>query len=51
MAKVPLEVGTILRENIAVIEIVSMFSIGAYNILETVFIAFDVVKNCRSLYF
>jgi hypothetical protein len=51
MAHLPLEVGTILRENIAVIEIVSMFSIGAYNALETVFITFDVVKNYRSLYF
>jgi hypothetical protein len=34
MANLPSEVGTILRENIAVIEIVS----GAYNALETVFI-------------
>ncbi|KAJ5117400.1 hypothetical protein N7448_011032 [Penicillium atrosanguineum] len=51
MANLPSEVGTILRENIAVIEIVSMFSIGAYNALETVFITFDVVKNYRSLYF
>ncbi|KAJ6126341.1 hypothetical protein N7523_001953 [Penicillium sp. IBT 18751x] len=51
MAHLPSEVGTILRENIAVIEIVSMFSIGVYNALETVFITFDVVKNYRSLYF
>ncbi|KAJ6134800.1 hypothetical protein N7523_001122 [Penicillium sp. IBT 18751x] len=51
MAHLPSEVGTILRENIAVIEIVSMFSIGAYNALETVFITFDIVKNYRSLYF
>ncbi|KAI2739959.1 hypothetical protein DTO013F2_9206 [Penicillium roqueforti] len=51
MAKLPSEVGTILRENIAVIEIVSTFSIGAYNALETVFITFDTVKNYRSLYF
>jgi hypothetical protein len=51
MANLPSEVGSILRENIAVIEIVSMFSIGAYNALETVFITFDVVKNYRSLYF
>ncbi|KAJ5144441.1 hypothetical protein N7526_001949 [Penicillium atrosanguineum] len=48
MAKLPSEVGTILRENIAVIEIVSMFSIGAYNALETVFITFDIVQNYRS---
>jgi hypothetical protein len=51
MAQLPSEVGTILRENIAVIEIVSMFSIGAYNALETVFITFEIVKNYRSLYF
>ena len=51
MANLPSEVGSILRENIAVIEIVSMFSIGAYNALETVFITFDIVKNYRGLYF
>jgi hypothetical protein len=51
MANLPSEVGSILRKNIAVIEIVSMFSIGAYNALETVFITFDIVKNYRSLYF
>lgn len=51
MPKLPSEVGTNLRENIAVIGIVSMFSIGAYNALETVFITFDIVKNHRSLYF
>ena len=51
IANLPSEVGTVLRENIAVIEIVSMFSIGAYNALETVFITFDIVKNYRSLYF
>lgn len=28
-----------------------MFSIGAYNALEAVFITFDIVKNYRSLYF
>ena len=51
MAHLPSEVGSILRENIAVIKIVSIFSIGAYNALETVFITFDVVKNYHSLYF
>ncbi|KAI3280689.1 hypothetical protein DTO003C3_9381 [Penicillium roqueforti] len=51
IAYLPSEIGTILRENIAVIEIVSIFSIGAYNALETVFITFDTVKNYRSLYF
>lgn len=50
MANLPSEVGSTLRENIAVIEIVSMFSIGAYNVLETVLITFDIVKNYRSLY-
>ena len=51
MANSPSEVGTILKENIAIIEIVSMFSVGVYNALETVFITFDIVKNYRSLYF
>jgi hypothetical protein len=37
--------------NISIIAIVSMFSIGAYSALETVFITFDIVKNHRSLYF
>ncbi|KAJ6126374.1 hypothetical protein N7523_001986 [Penicillium sp. IBT 18751x] len=51
MAHLPSEVGITIRENIAVIGIVSMFSIGAYNALETVFITFDIVQNYRSLYF
>ena len=51
MAKLPSEVGTNLEEHIAIIEIVSMFSIGAYNALETVFIMFKMVQNYRDQYF
>ncbi|KAJ5871112.1 uncharacterized protein N7529_003465 [Penicillium soppii] len=38
-------------ENISIIQIVSMFSIGAYNALETGIVAFDTFKHYRSLYF
>jgi hypothetical protein len=51
MANLPSEVGSILRESIAAIEIVSMFSIGVYNALETVIIIFHIAKNYCSLYF
>jgi hypothetical protein len=46
MANLPSEVGTILRENIAVIKIMSMSSIGAYNAFKTVLITFG---NCPKL--
>jgi len=51
MTSLPPQVGAILMENISIIEIVSMFSIGAYNALETGIITFDVFKHYRGLYF
>ncbi|KAJ5626384.1 hypothetical protein N7510_002693 [Penicillium lagena] len=51
MTNLPPKVGTILMENISIIEIVSMFSIGAYNALETGIVTFDVFKHYRGLYF
>jgi hypothetical protein len=45
------KVGAIFMENVFIIQIVSMFSIGAYNALETAIVAFDTFKHYRSLYF
>ncbi|CAG8112359.1 unnamed protein product, partial [Penicillium nalgiovense] len=44
-------VGAILMENISIIQIVSMFSIGAYKALETGIVTFDSFKRYRGLYF
>jgi len=38
-------------ENISILQIVSMFSIGAYNALETGIVTFDIFKHYSSLYF
>ncbi|KAI3092912.1 hypothetical protein CBS147333_10177 [Penicillium roqueforti] len=51
MTSLPPQVGAILMENVSIIQIVSMFSIGAYNALETAIVAFDTFKHYRSLYF
>ncbi|KAJ6134795.1 hypothetical protein N7523_001117 [Penicillium sp. IBT 18751x] len=51
MTSLPSQVGAILMENISIIQTVSMFSIGAYNAVETGIITFDSIKNYRSLYF
>jgi hypothetical protein len=42
---------TILMENMSIIQIMSMFSIGAYNAVEIGIITFYTIKNYRSLYF
>ncbi|CAG8906201.1 unnamed protein product [Penicillium salamii] len=47
----PPKVGAILMENVSIVQIVAMFSIGAYNALETAIVAFDNFKHYRSLYF
>lgn len=49
MANLPSEVGAILRENISVIAIVSVFSLGAYNALEPVLITLHCQKLSRFL--
>ena len=51
MTSLPPNVGAILMENISIIQIVSMFSIGAYNALETGIVTFDSFKRYRGLYF
>ncbi|KAJ5040707.1 hypothetical protein NUH16_003187 [Penicillium rubens] len=51
MTSLPPNVGAILMENISIIQIVSMFSIGAYNALETAIVTFDSFKRYRGLYF
>lgn len=51
MTSLPSQVGEFLMENITVIEIVSMFSIGAYNALEVGITTFDCFKHYRGLYF
>lgn len=51
ITSLPSQVGAILMENISIIQIVSMFSIGAYNALETGIVTFDTFKNYRGLYF
>lgn len=51
MSSLPPPVGAFLMDNFAVIEIVSMFSIGAYNALETGITTFDVFRRYRGLYF
>ncbi|KAI1829261.1 hypothetical protein DTO027I6_10153 [Penicillium roqueforti] len=51
MTSLPPNVGAILMGNISIIQIVSMFSIGAYNALETGIVTFDSFKRYRGLYF
>ncbi|OKP14899.1 hypothetical protein PENSUB_5157, partial [Penicillium subrubescens] len=51
ITNLPPNVGAILIENISIIQIISMFSIGAYNALETGIAVFDSFKHYRGLYF
>ncbi|KAJ5267919.1 hypothetical protein N7478_010727 [Penicillium angulare] len=45
------EAGAILLANMEIVEVVSMFSIGAYNALETAIVTFNVFDRYRGLYF
>lgn len=51
MNSLPPEVGAILMQNIGIVQVVSMFAIGAYNALETGIVTFDIFKHYRGLYF
>lgn len=51
MADLSSGVGAALEESISTVVTVSMVSIGPYSALETVFIALDVIKDHRALYF
>ncbi|OQD75715.1 hypothetical protein PENDEC_c006G06987 [Penicillium decumbens] len=51
LISLPAEVGQFLMRNIAVVEVIAMFSIGAYNALEVGIATFDCFKHYRGLYF
>ncbi|KAJ5087167.1 hypothetical protein N7456_010783 [Penicillium angulare] len=51
MSSLPPHMAEFLVKNIAVIEIVSMFSIGAYNALEVGLSIFNYFTHCRGLYY
>lgn len=51
MSSLPAQVGDLLMKHITVIEIVSMFSIGAYNALEVAVSTFSHFTHFRGLYF
>lgn len=51
ITNLPPKVGAILIENFSIIQIVTMWSIDAYNALETAIVTFDTFKHYRSLYF
>ncbi|KAJ5778450.1 hypothetical protein N7520_001696 [Penicillium odoratum] len=47
----PPDVGAILMKNVSIIQVVSMFAIGAYNTLESAIVTFDTFKRYSGLYF
>ncbi|KAJ5886003.1 uncharacterized protein N7473_008677 [Penicillium subrubescens] len=51
MSSLPPDIGAILMKNIGILQVVSMFAIGAYNALETGVVTFDTFKHYRGLYF
>jgi len=51
MANLSPVVGVVLHENISNIIVISMLATAIYNAMETIFVAFDIVRNYRSLYF
>jgi len=51
LISLPAEVGQFLMRNIAVVEVIAMFSIGAYNALEVGIATFDCFKHYCGLYF
>lgn len=51
VTSLPPKVGEFLMENMAVLQMVSMFAIGAYNALEVGIKTFDCFKHYRGLYF
>ncbi|KAJ5433569.1 uncharacterized protein N7458_012725 [Penicillium daleae] len=51
MSSLPPDVGAILMQNIGILDVVSMFAIGAFNALETGIVTFDTFKHYRGLYF
>lgn len=51
ITSLPPKMGAILMENVSIIQIIAMFSIGVYNTLETTIVAFNNFKHYQSLYF
>ncbi|KXG48526.1 uncharacterized protein PGRI_023960 [Penicillium griseofulvum] len=51
MSNLPAEVSAVLKANFTIIQITSMFSVGAWNSLEVVFGIFERFKKYRGLYF
>jgi hypothetical protein len=51
VTSLPAEVGKFIMQNITVVEIIAMFSIGSYNALEVGITTFDCFKHYRGLYF
>jgi hypothetical protein len=51
ISSLPPDVGAILMKNVSIIQVVAMFSIGAYNALETAIVTFDTFKRYSGLYF
>ncbi|KAF3401878.1 hypothetical protein F1880_009903 [Penicillium rolfsii] len=51
MSNLPPEVAAVFMKNIVILQVVSMFAIGAYNALETGIVTFDTFKHYRGLYF
>jgi len=51
ITSLPSDIGAILMKNVSIIQVVSMFSIGAYNALETGIVTFETFKCYSGLYF
>jgi hypothetical protein len=51
VTSLPAEVGKFIMQNITVVQIIAMFSIGSYNALEVGITTFDCFKHYRGLYF
>ncbi|KAJ5556666.1 hypothetical protein N7494_000581 [Penicillium frequentans] len=50
ITSLPSDIGAILMRNVSIIQVVSMFAIGAYNALEAI-VTFDKFKRYSGLYF
>jgi hypothetical protein len=49
MSSLPPNVGAVLMKNIGILQVVSMFAIGAYNALETGIVTLETFKHYRGL--
>lgn len=51
LSSLPPDVGAILWNNFGILQVVSMFAIGAYNAVETGIVTLEMFKHYRGLYF